>query len=91
MPIREQNRRLQTGPDDGDGRWDAIWRLVLQAEHLPPGERAGFLKSVQSDPFVIRQALAIVEGSESIASAGPSIPLAPHGRFVPQTGQKIGR
>ncbi len=76
---------------EGDSRWGAIWQLVLQAEHLPSGERVAFLQSAETDGFVIRQALAILEGSESLATAADSLPLAPEERFVPQPGLKIGR
>src|SRR5262245_34312193 len=78
-------------PVDGDSRWDSIWQLVLQAERLPPAERTAFLQSVDTDQFVIRQAMAILEGSESLATAAESFPLAPEERFVPQAGVKIGR
>jgi Tol biopolymer transport system component len=75
---------------EGDSRWDAIWQLVLQAEQLPPGERAAFLQSTQNDSFIIRQAAAILEGSESLATAA-SLQFAPQERFAPQVGMKIGR
>ena len=77
-------------PAGGDSRWDAIWQIVLQAEHLPVAERGVFLQSLDADPFIIRQALAILEGSDSIATAA-SLPLSPEERFAPQPGLKIGR
>ena len=49
------------------------------------------MQSAETDPFIIRQAVAILEGSESLATAAASLPLAPEERFVPQTGMKIGR
>ncbi len=49
------------------------------------------MQSAETDPFIIRQAVAILEGSESLATAAASFPLAPEERFVPQTGMKIGR
>src|SRR5689334_14099319 len=76
-------------PDDGDSRWDAIWQLVLKAEQLPAGDRAAFLKSAHSDPFIVRQASAIIEGSESLASIAPSIDIEIQERFVPQAGMKL--
>src|SRR5579871_3625463 len=92
MPAREpRSGEGMCLPGGGDSRWDAIWRLILQAEHLPAGERASFLQSVETDEFVIRQALAILEGSDSIATAATSVPLSPEERFVPQAGLKIGR
>ena len=74
-----------------ESRWDAIWQLVLQAEQLPGGEQAAFLQSVESDPFIIQKALAILAGNESVATAADSVQLAPQQRFVPQAGMKIGR
>ena len=92
MPTREPQPGRQIGlPGETDSRWDAIWQLVLQAEQLPAGERGAFLQSAETDPFIIRQAVAILEGSESLATAAASLPLAPEERFVPQTGMKIGR
>ena len=35
--------------------------------------------------------MAILEGSESLATAAASLPLATEERFVPQAGMKIGR
>ena len=92
MPTREPQPGRQIGlPGEGDSRWDAIWQLVLRAEQLPAGERGAFLQSAETDPFIIRQAMAILEGSESLATVVASLPLAPEERFVPQTGMKIGR
>jgi hypothetical protein len=92
MPTREHPPSWHTGlPGDGDSRWDAIWQLVLQAGHLPAEKRSAFLQSVETDPFIIRQALAIVEGSESVATSADSLPLAPEERFAPQPGHKIGK
>src|SRR5436305_2270488 len=92
MPTWEPKPGGHTGLfGDTDSRWDAIWQLVLRAEQLPGGERAAFVQSVETDPFVIQKALAILEGSESVATAADSIQLAPHERFVPQAGLKIGR
>src|SRR5204862_7665076 len=47
--------------------------------------------SADTDPFIVRQAVAILEGSESLATRAASLPLAPEERFVPQAGMKIGR
>jgi Tol biopolymer transport system component len=92
MPAREPQPGRQIGlPGATDSRWDSIWQLVLQAERLSEGERAAFMRSAETDPFIIRQALAILEGSESLATAAASLPLAPEERFVPQPGLKIGR
>src|SRR4051812_35892316 len=91
MPSWGPQPNRQIGlPSEGDSRWDAIWQLVLQAELLPAGERGAFLHSAESDLFIIRQAMAILEGSESLATSA-SFPLAPEERFVPQAGLKIGR
>ena len=78
-------------PCETDSHWAAIWKLVLRAEQLPAGERGAFLQSAETNPFIIRQAVAILEGSESLATAAASLPLAPEERFVPQTGMKIER
>src|SRR3954454_6775209 len=92
MPDREPQPGRRMGlPEEIDSRWDAIWQLVLQAEQLPAWERGAFLQSAETNPFIIRQALAILEGSESLATAAASLPFAPEERFVPQTGMKIGR
>ena len=92
MPAREPQPGRQIGvPGEGDSRWEAIWQLVLQAEQLPAGERSAFMQSAETDPFIIRQAVAILEGSESLATAAASLPLATEERFVPQAGMKIGR
>src|SRR4051812_43624027 len=92
MPDREPQPGRRIGvPEEIDTRWDAIWQLVLQAEQLPARERGAFLQSGATDPFIIRQAMAILEGSESLATAAASLPLAPEQRFVPQAGMKIGR
>ena len=70
MPAREPQPGRQIGlPGETDSRWDAIWQLVLQAEQLPAGERGAFLQSAETDPFIIRQAVAILEGSDSLATA----------------------
>ena len=62
MPAREPKPGRQIGPPgETDSRWDAIWQLVLQAEQLPAGERSAFLQSAETDPFIIWQALAILE------------------------------
>ena len=92
MPAREPRPGQHIGlAGEGDSRWDAIWQLVLQAEQLPAGERRAFMQSAETDPFILRQALAILDGSESVATAAASLPLAPEERFVPQTGMKINR
>ena len=92
MPDREPQPGRRIGlPEEMDSRWDAIWQLVLQAEQVPARERGAFLQSGATDPFIIRQAMAILEGSESLATAAGSLPLAPEERFVPQAGMKIGR
>ena len=92
MATREPQPGRQIGlPGATDSRWDAIWQLVLQAEQLPAGERGAFVQSAETDPFIIRQAVAILEGSESLATAAASLPLAPEERFIPQPGMKIGR
>jgi Tol biopolymer transport system component/serine/threonine protein kinase len=92
MPAREPQPRRQIGvPGEGDSRWDAVWQLVLRAEQLPAGERSAFMQSAETDPFIIRQAVAILEGSESLATAAASLPLATEERFIPQIGMKIGR
>jgi len=85
-PIRQIE-----APRKSDSRWDVIWRLVVQAERLPAGERHAFLQSAHTDSFIIDEAIAILEGSESFATAGPSLPGRTEDRFVPQTGMKIGR
>lgn len=92
MPSRETRTGRQVElPDPADGRWAAIWQLVLQAEQLPPSEQRSFLHAAESNPFVVRQVLAILEGSQSLASATPSIANEPEERFVPQVGMRIGR
>jgi Tol biopolymer transport system component/serine/threonine protein kinase len=92
MPGREpQLGRQNGGRSEIDSRWDAIWQLVLQAEQLPSEERRAFLQSAETDPFIVRQAVAILEGNESLATAAASLPLGPEDRFVPQPGMKIGR
>ena len=92
MPASEPQPGRQIGlPGETDSRWDAIWQLVLQAEQLPAGERGAFMQSAETDPFIIRQAVAILEGSDSLATAAASLPLAPEERFIPQTGMKIAR
>src|SRR5436190_20492338 len=91
MPARGHQPSGHRLPAEGDGRWDAIWQLILQAEQLPAAERVAFVRSAETDPFILRQAVAILEGSESIATAATSLPLAPEERFVPQAGLKIGR
>ena len=68
-----------------------IWQLVVQAEQLPAEERPAFLQSAHADSFVIGEAMAILQGSESFSTAAPSFPSGTEGRFVPQTGMKIGR
>lgn len=88
---RRQPGRQISPQSEGDSRWDLIWRLVLQAEQLPPEERQAFLQSAEADSFNIRQAVAILEGGESLATAAVSLSLAPDERFIPQTGMKIGR
>jgi hypothetical protein len=91
MATRDPQPGSQPGLlGETNSRWDAIWRLVLQAEQLPAGERRAWMHSAETDPFIIRQALAILEGSESLATAA-SFPLTPEERFVPQPGMKIGR
>ncbi len=92
MPAREPQTSHQIGlPGKTNSRWDAIWQLVLRAEQLPAGERDAFLQSADTDPFIIRQAVAILEGGDSLASVADSLEIARQERFVPQTGMKIGR
>ena len=99
MPTRWTRTRRQVElPENhlelagnADSRWAAIWQLVLQAEQLPVSERRSFLEAAQTKSFVIRQAMAILEGSQSLASVIPSIANEPEERFVPQVGMRIGR
>ncbi|MGH9632385.1 MAG: protein kinase domain-containing protein, partial [Bryobacteraceae bacterium] len=92
MPSREPQPRRQTGvPGEADSRWNSVWRLVLHAEQLPVAERLPFMESAATDSFVIRQAMAILEGSESLLTAASSLPEGTKERFVPQTGMRIGR
>jgi len=59
MPARGHQPGRQIGlPAEGDSRWDAIWQLILQAEQLPAQERAAFVRSAETDSFIIRQAEA---------------------------------
>src|SRR5262245_24410585 len=59
MPAREPQPDRQLGVSGKtDHRWDAIWRLVLEAEQLPTRERNAFLELADTDPFIIRQAMA---------------------------------
>jgi serine/threonine protein kinase/Tol biopolymer transport system component len=83
---------LQPSLQDGeDGRWHEVWRLVLSAEQEPAAERREFLLSAHSDPFVIREAIAILEASVTYASIEQSFPSLSEERFAPQSGMKIGR
>ena len=58
---------------------------------MPAEEQVAFVRSAETDPFIIRQAVAILEGSESLGTAAASLQLATEERFVPQAGLKIGR
>ena len=82
MPTREPQPGRHIGvPGETSGRWWTILQLVLHAEQLPTEERCAFMQSAESDPFVIREAMAIVDGSESLATAAPSIPDGPEERL----------
>lgn len=72
-----------------DRRWNSILRLSLQAQQLPLNERRAFIQSSEADDFVIREALAILDGSDTFAHTA-DLPCREE-RFVPETGMKIGR
>src|SRR5215831_4866723 len=92
MPTSDPRSRGQSGIFSADdSRWQEIWRLVLDAEQKPVADRRSFLLSAQVDSSVIRQAIAILEGSATLASAAPSFPAVDDGRFAPRTGMRIGR
>jgi Tol biopolymer transport system component len=92
MSTREPQPGRQTRvPGETDSRWNSVWRLVLLAEQLPAAERLAFVESSEIDPFVIRHAMAILEGSESLLTGASSDPDGTKERFVPQTGMRIGR
>src|SRR5437763_1580697 len=77
MRARQPEPGWQIGlRGETNNRWDAIWQLVLQAEQLPAGERGVLLRSADTDPFIIGQAVAILEGTESFATAAASLEIS---------------
>ena len=57
-------------------------------------ERRDFIAAAQADPFVIRHALAILDGSASMSGSSPAesfMPLANHEQVVAWSGMKIGK
>ncbi|MEP6539999.1 MAG: hypothetical protein ABJF23_32025, partial [Bryobacteraceae bacterium] len=66
-----------------ESRWQEVWRLVIEAERQPVAERRNFILAARSDPFVHRQAIAILEGSDSMVSYSP-VPSSEAPPFAPQ-------
>jgi Tol biopolymer transport system component len=87
--------KLASGTPKADPLWESIWQLVLRAEQVPPEERQSFIDGSGVNSFALNQALAILEGSDSlntaqVSSCGESN-LNSLGRFVPQIGARVGR
>lgn len=51
-----------------DSRWQEVWRLVIEAERQPAAERRDFILAAGTDSFVNGQAIAILEGGDSVLS-----------------------
>jgi len=80
----------ETGvPEEDARRWNLILQLVLEAQQRPVDERRRFIQSSEAGDFVIREALAILDVSQSFGQA--TVAPAPEKRFAPETGTNIGR
>ena len=86
--IHPRERRNLSVSSGDDTRWHEIWRLVIDAESKPASERREFVLAAGGDLFVNRQALAILEGNDSIvdSSLGSSAPDPDGPQFAPQVG-----
>jgi hypothetical protein len=83
LPSKPQASAQLAVPNSDDTRWHEVWRLVLSAEQKPAGERRDFLLAADADSFVIRQAIAILEGTAASFSANASLPSLTGEGFTP--------